>query len=68
VETTVGHRTKGDVVDEDRVKGKAKQGEGEIQETWGEAKDKARDMWDDAKDALDGDDEDERSEREEEIA
>jgi len=66
---TVAHRrTKGETVDEDRVKGKTKQAEGEVQETWGEAKDKTRDLWDDAKEALDRDDEDERAEREEEIA
>jgi len=55
-------------VDEDRVKGKTKRAEGEVQETWGEAKDKTRDLWDDAKEALERDDEDERAGREEEIA
>jgi uncharacterized protein YjbJ (UPF0337 family) len=37
-------------VDSDRVKGKGKELEGEAQQQWGKAKDKARDAWDDAKD------------------
>ena len=32
-------------MDSDRVEGKAKETEGEIQQKWGEAKDKARDAW-----------------------
>jgi uncharacterized protein YjbJ (UPF0337 family) len=55
-------------VDDDRIKGKTKQVEGEAQETWGETKDKARDLWDDVKDKLDGDDEDDLVERDEETA
>jgi hypothetical protein len=43
-------------VDDDRIKGKLKQGEGEIQETWDEAKEKAGEK---AKDAVDGGDDDE---------
>jgi uncharacterized protein YjbJ (UPF0337 family) len=41
---------KGDTVDEDRVKGKSKEIEGEAQQKWGEGKDKARDVWEDVKD------------------
>ena len=55
-------------MDEDRIEGKAKQVEGEVQESWGEAKDKAREMWDEVKDKLDGDDEDDLVERDEERA
>ena len=40
-------------MDKDRVEGKGKQLEGDVQETWGKAKDKARDTWDDAKDKAD---------------
>jgi uncharacterized protein YjbJ (UPF0337 family) len=43
-------RVKGDAVDEDRVKGKSKEIEGEAQQKWGEGKDKARDVWEDVKD------------------
>jgi uncharacterized protein YjbJ (UPF0337 family) len=65
---------KGATVDEDRVKGKAKETEGEIQQKWGEAKDKARDGWEDVKDKAEdlGDEAedrlDERGERDEEHA
>jgi uncharacterized protein YjbJ (UPF0337 family) len=55
-------------MDEDRIEGKAKQAEGEVQEGWGETKDKARDLWEDAKDKVDGDDEDELVETDEETA
>ena len=34
-------------MDSDRIEGKAKETEGEIQQKWGEAKDKARDTWED---------------------
>jgi uncharacterized protein YjbJ (UPF0337 family) len=37
-------------VDSDRIEGKKKELEGEAQQGWGKAKDKARDAWDDAKD------------------
>jgi len=46
-------------VDSDRIEGEKKQQEGKLQETWGEAKDKARDIKDDVEDALDRDDDDE---------
>jgi len=56
-------------MDEDRVEGKTKQLEGEAQEGWGKLKDKARDVADDAKDALDRDDDDDtEEEREEELS
>ena len=42
-------KTKGDVVNEDQVKGTAKQAEGEAQESWGDAKDNAGDAVDDVK-------------------
>ncbi len=37
-------------MDSDRIEGKKKELEGEGQQQWGKAKDKARDMWDDVKD------------------
>ena len=41
-------------MDRDRIEGEKKQQEGKLQETWGEAKDKARDVKDDVEDMLDG--------------
>ena len=66
-------------MDEDRIEGKAKQVEGEVQEGWGKAKDearegwddvkdKSRELWDEAKDKLDGDDEDDLVTRDRETA
>jgi len=60
-------------MNEDRIEGKAKEVEGETQQTWGELKDKAEDAWSDAKDKgedayeevkdrLDGDDDPVRTE------
>jgi uncharacterized protein YjbJ (UPF0337 family) len=60
-------------MNEDRIEGKAKEVEGETQQTWGKLKDKAEDAWSDAKDKgegayeevkdrLDGDDEPVRTE------
>ena len=46
-------------MDSDRIEGEKKQQEGKLQETWGEAKDKARDIKVDVEDALDRDDDDE---------
>ena len=37
-------------MNEDRIEGKAKEVEGETQQSWGELKDKAEDAWSDAKD------------------
>jgi hypothetical protein len=37
-------------VDSNRVKGKKKETAGEMQQAWGEAKDKARDTWEVVKD------------------
>ena len=51
-------------MDSDRIEGKEKQVEGELQETWGEVKDKARDVMADVEDALDRDDEDEAETKE----
>jgi uncharacterized protein YjbJ (UPF0337 family) len=60
-------------VDEDRVEGKVKEvggkltgddsleNEGKAQGTWGKAKDKAGDVWDDVKERFDRDDEKNRS-------
>jgi uncharacterized protein YjbJ (UPF0337 family) len=42
--------------DADQAEGKAKQGEGKIQEAWGDTKEKADDVWERAKDVVDGDD------------
>ena len=50
------------LVNEDQAKGKLKQGQGELQERWGDAKEKADDLWDELKDEIDGD-EDEDAER-----
>jgi uncharacterized protein YjbJ (UPF0337 family) len=49
-------------VDSDRVEGKAKETEGEIQQAWGKAKDKARDVWEDVTDKAEdvGDDAEDR--------
>ena len=44
---------KGATVDQDRIEGKEKELEGETQQKWGEAKDKARDAWGDVKDKAD---------------
>ena len=43
----------GGTVNEDQVKGKAKQAEGQGQESWGDAKEKADETWEEAKDKLD---------------
>src|SRR4029453_9108229 len=43
----------GRTVNEDQVKGKAKQAEGQAQESWGDVKEKADDTWEEAKDKLD---------------
>ena len=49
-------------MDEDRIEGKGKELEGEAQQKWGEAKDTARDLWDDVTDELDRDEEAEEAE------
>jgi len=60
-------------VNEDRIEGKAKEVEGETQQSWGnlkdkaedamsDAKDKGEDVYDEVKDRLDGDDEPVRTE------
>ena len=46
-------------MDSDRIEGKMKELEGEGQQQWGKAKDKARDMWDDVRDEDDDADADE---------
>jgi uncharacterized protein YjbJ (UPF0337 family) len=63
----------GEAMDQDRVEGKVKEvggkvtgdesleREGEAQGTWGKAKDKARDVWDDVKDRFDSDDDREKT-------
>jgi uncharacterized protein YjbJ (UPF0337 family) len=57
VGSAIGHTVdEGEDMDSDRVEGKTKQLEGEAQEGWGKLKDKARDVLDDVKDAVDGDD------------
>jgi uncharacterized protein YjbJ (UPF0337 family) len=50
------------MVDSDRVEGKAKETEGELQQTWGKAKDKTKDTWEDVKDKVEdiGDDAEDR--------
>ena len=40
-------------MNEDQAKGKAKQLEGQGQESWGDAKEKADETWEEAKDKLD---------------
>ncbi len=40
-------------MNEDQVKGKAKQAEGQAQESWGDVKEKADETWEEAKDKLD---------------
>jgi len=70
--------SKGDIVDSDRIEGKAKEVEGQVtgdesreaegkaQGAWGETKDKADDAWEGVKDkvgdVVDGDDDDKTSE------
>lgn len=51
-------------MDSDRLKGKKKEIEGEAQQGWGKAKDKARDAWDEVKER--GEDAAEDTEREDE--
>ena len=55
-------------MDSDRIEGKKKQFEGEAQEGWGKLKDKARDVANDAKDALDRDDDEAEGEADEKVA
>ena len=45
-------------MNEDQVEGKVKQGEGKAQEAWGDTKEKADDLWDEAKRKLEGDEDD----------